>query len=411
MLRRGNKGACPPNTKVTIDVKAPTCDCQPGITESKNGAVESEAGSIGSTGQVIDSNGEKIDPRISAFFPSEATANLDYLVCLVEKHSSNPSLNVHSSQVPQINEFKQSGSKAFPNASNLVFTLGDNVCKFILLSPTARNFYLALIMEVNAVMHEPKCQYWVQANGLFLTDSHLCIVMPKMIVMSDFARTMSAQRQSMPCEVLASMIYDWLQGIKALEDKNLLHNDIKAANLLLDGLTGVAKLADFGSVGKHNPVGAYTAIHGLPADARCTLLHCIPFRIDDTETKVCSKFDVLSLALAALESLLGGENPVFALKALKYHSLPEKERAFSETLKAHQNLLQSLEDEGKLPKNIVPPLRTVLQQSTINNPSDRISPSKAIELLETSVRDREQVRAFVEGVLMPPKKACKDASR
>ena len=411
MLRRGNKGACPKKVPVTIDVKAPTCDCTPGIAESQNGAVESEAGSIGSTGQVMDSKGEKIGSGISALFPPGATANLEYLVRLVETHSRNPRLEVHSSQVPPIHDFMESGSKAFPKASNLVFAFGETVCKFISLIPKAPNFYRALIMEVNAVMHEPKCKYWVQANGLFFTGSHLCIVMPKMIVMSDFARTVSAQRKSMPCEVLASMIYDWLQGIKALEDQNLLHGDIKAENLLLHRLTGVAKLTDFGSVGEHNTVDAYTKKHGLPPDARCTVHRCIPFGINDAETKVCSKFDVLSLALAALESLLGGENPVFALEALKYYSLPEKERAFSETLKAHQNLLKSLEDEDKLAKNIVPPLRTVLQQSTIDNPSDRISPSTAIELLETSVPDREQVRAFVEGVLMPPKKACKDASR
>jgi len=359
----------------------------------------------------MDSKGEKIGSGISALFPPGATANLEYLVRLVETHSRNPRLEVHSSQVPPIHDFMESGSKAFPKASNLVFAFGETVCKFISLIPKAPNFYRALIMEVNAVMHEPKCKYWVQANGLFFTGSHLCIVMPKMIVMSDFARTVSAQRKSMPCEVLASMIYDWLQGIKALEDQNLLHGDIKAENLLLHRLTGVAKLTDFGSVGEHNTVDAYTKKHGLPPDARCTVHRCIPFGINDAETKVCSKFDVLSLALAALESLLGGENPVFALEALKYYSLPEKERAFSETLKAHQNLLKSLEDEDKLAKNIVPPLRTVLQQSTINNPSDRISPSTAIELLETSVPDREQVRAFVEGVLMPPKKACKDASR
>ena len=334
---------------------------------------------------------------------AKPTENLHSLVSLIEAHSTSPRIMVPRSDVPDVDQSKR--LKKITGSSNLVFEFGeDKVVKYLEVKNEGPHGFKALILEVTCVTTEHP--NWVEAIGLFLRGTYLCMVMPKMVVMSNFAQTMRAQKTPMPDKVLASMLCDWLQGLKALEERGKLHGDVKPANLLFDDPTSRGKLSDFGSVGEHNPVKKYTKIHGLPPEARCTLCYCLPRDVGKDETNVNSKFDSLSIGLSALQIALGDQHPVLALSELDGLPMEEKRNAFMNTFLAHPNLLQDLENEGKLKRINIVPLRTVLQQLTLANLDDRISPSKALELLATSVGDRKQVRDFVQGVLMPPKKAC-----
>lgn len=391
MLRAGkkaNKGGLP--KRVTIEVEALTSDSEPEITDA---AIDPGPASLGSADGDMDSKVQDINAE-----DRQPKANLRSLVSLVDKYSKDPALIVHSSQVPPMNELHKCGYTKISGASNDVFYLKDNVCKFISLRNNVPKLYQALVLEVTCVMS--KGPFWVGANGLFWTGSHLCIVMPKLIVMSNFATQMHAQRNPMPPGVLASMLRDWFRGLKALEKRKLLHGDVKPGNLLFDEDALCGKLGDFGSVGEHNQADKYTKVHGLPVEARCTLCYSLPSDVQNAATEVNSKFDVLSLYLSILQILLGNQHPVFALSALDGLSIEEKRYEFMATFLNNRNLLQALENEGKVPKIPQGPLRTVLHQMGAVDPEFRIAPSKAVELLRLSVAEPEQVRAFVDSVLV-----------
>ena len=76
-----------------------------------------------------------------------------------------------------------------------------------------------------------------------------------------------------------------------------------------------------------------------------------------------------------------------------------KESRFVETFLGNPNLLQKLENEGRLPNIYRGSLLTVLNQLMITDHESRISPSKALELLSSSVQKPEKVRDFVNKVL------------
>ena len=225
------------------------------------------------------------------------------------------------------------------------------------------------------------------------------MVMPEMVVMSDFANAMHAQGEKMPSEVLASMLYDWLLGLKALEERKFLHGDVKPPNLLFNMIDRCGKLSDFGSVGMHNTMDKYIEEHRLPPGARCTACYCLSLEIGDNETIIDSKFDSLSAGLSALQIALGNKHPVFALSELDGLTMQVKESRFVETFLGNPNLLQKLENEGRLPNIYRGSLRTVLNQLMITDHESRISPSKALELLSSSVQKPEKVRDFVNKVL------------
>ena len=177
------------------------------------------------------------------------------LLCLIKAQSTNPYITVQRSEVPDINEF---GGKKIPNTSNDVFLFPekDAVVKCIKVKHDDPHGLKALIREVQWVT-STECQHCMQVKGLFLRGNHVFMVMPEMVVMSDFANAMHAQGEKMPSDVLASMLYDWLLGLKALEERKSLHGDVKPPNLLFDMRDLCGKLSDFGSVGMHNTMDKY----------------------------------------------------------------------------------------------------------------------------------------------------------
>lgn len=332
--------------------------------------------------------------------PELKKENLESVTRLIDAFSATPENTVPREIVPDINEFNESGCKRIQCTSNPVFDFPAKkaVVKCILVKHgEGSDFFKALVLEVECVTS--KCPSWVEVTGLFLRGNHLFMVMPKMLVMSDFAEAMHAQGEKMPSEVLGSMLYGWLQGLQALQERGLLHGDVKPANLVL-GNHFLGKLSDFGSVGEHNTVAKYTKIHGLPPEVRCTIGFSLPRGIGDDF--VNSKFDSLSIGFSALQIALGNKHPVFALSALANLPMEEKRPELMTTLLAHPDLLQSWENEGELEKIDAGPLRTVLELLTVADHNSRISPSQAVDLLPPSVENPEMVEAFVNIVLMPP---------
>lgn len=346
--------------------------------------------SISSAREDTDSKGEAMDSK-------QPKNNMQTLLCLIEAQSTKPNITVQRFEVPDINEF---GGKKIPNTSNPVFNFPKEnaVVKCIEVKHNDPYGLKALIEEVKCVT-STECKHWVKVKGLFLRGNHLFMVMPKMVVMSDFAKAMHARGEEMPSEVLASMLYDWLLGLKALEARKFLHGDVKPPNLLFNMIDLCGKLSDFGSAGMHNTMDKYIEEHGLPPGARCTVGYCLPLKIGDNETIIDSKFDSLSAGLSALQIALGNKHPVFALSELHGLTMEVKESRFVETFLGNPNLLEKLENEGKLSKIYRGTLRSVLQQLIIPDLESRISPSKALELLSSSVQKPEKVRDFVNKVL------------
>jgi len=316
---------------------------------------------------------------------------------ILHVHSQDHRLQIFPGDVPDVDEAYASGAKRILS-SNLVFQLanGTLVVKYVCVKDASAASFRARIHEVTALMST--CPYWLSPVGLFLKSGYLCIVMNKMTVMDTVAKAMRAQCKQMPDVVLATMLNDLLQGLKELEKQGLVHGDIKPPNILLDESFRVV-ICDFGSMAMQCKWSEYKELYGLCPHARCTVGYSLPNDIEHSGMFIGIWFDMLSAGLSALEVALGGKNPVFELPALDGFKLPEKGCAFTATLLNHPNLLQTLQEEGRLPKIQDAALRIVLQEMTKLNPELRISPAKALELLAPSVGDRQQVREFVEAVL------------
>lgn len=353
-----------------------------------------DCASMHPAGHASTSKNENMDSEDAHMLSVHSEVDLDDLKRVVQVYSDNPELTVSSLDVPAIDDVKASGGTSVPIASNPVFLLanGQHVLKCIKLRNKDSAFFRARILEVDTLMS--KSPYLMSAIGVFLQGDHLCIVMNRMTVMDNFARAMRAQGKELPHGVLASMLSDWLGGLDALDQRGLVHCDIKPPNLFLNELSS-GVIGDFDSTGMQCKVKIYKLLYGLPPHLRCTLGYSLPDDIKDSDMVIGIWFDILSLVISALELLLGGENPVFALVD---GSLEEKQLAFSTTLLEHPNLLKSLQEKRKLKIKDVR-LRIVLQEMADLNPRLRISPKKAIEILAPSVVDPEQKRAFVHGVL------------
>lgn len=325
----------------------------------------------------------------------EQQVGLDDVKGVLKVYSDDSRLEIFSDDVPHVHEARASGGRRILSANPVFEIDGKLVVKYVCLNDGSPASFRALIHEVHALMST--CPYWVSPIGLFLKGGHLCIVMNKMTVMDTVAKAMRAPRKQMPDVVLATMLNDLLQGLKHLAKNGLVHGDIKPPNILLDAL-GRVVICDFGSMAMQCKWSEYKELYGVCPHTRCTLGYSLSNDITHPAMFIGTWFDMFSAGLSALEFALGGEKAVFALPALDRFSLEEKERAFTATLLDHPNLLQSLERADRLPKIKDTALRMVLEKMTKLNPELRISPDEALEHLATSVRDREQVRKFVQGL-------------
>jgi serine/threonine protein kinase len=97
-----------------------------------------------------------------------------------------------------------------------------------------------------------------------------------------------------------SLGYDIIRGIKALRDKNIIHLDIKPANILIND--GQYKLADFGMIVPRN-----TGTIPMNAEIWSTAAYISPEYLT-LEAPLSSKSDVYSLGITLYE-MVTGDNP------------------------------------------------------------------------------------------------------
>lgn len=391
MPRAKNKGACPKESLV-VTVDRLVDDGKPGSTIFEHEGIIRDCKIVGPLGHNDTSEAKNVDSRDKHAKSMEQQVVLDDVKGALKVYSDDSRLEIFSDDIPDLHEARASGGRRILSANPVFELKGKLVVKYVCVNDGSPAFFRALIHEVHALMST--CPYWVSPIGLFLKGGHLCIVMNKMTVMDTVAKAMRAPRKQMPDVVLATMLNDLLQGLEHLAKNGLVHGDIKPPNILLDA-SGRVVICDFGSMAMQCKWSEYKELYGLCPHTRCTLGYRLPNDITHPGMFIGTWFDMLSAGLSALEVALG-DNPVFAL--LDGFSQEETEHAFTATLLDHPNLLQSLERADMLPKIKDTALRIVLQEMTKFNPDLRISPDKALELLATSVKDREQVREFVQGL-------------
>lgn len=393
MPRAKNKGACPKQSLV-VTVDRLVDYGKPGSTffQSKDGMRDCKV--IGPLGHNDTSEAKNVDSQDKHAKSMEQQVGLDDVKDALKVYSDDSRLEIFSKDIPDLHEARASGGRRIFSA-NPVFELDrKRVVKYVCVNDRSPASFRALIHEVHALMCT--CPYWVSPIGLFLKGDHLCIVMNKMTVMDTVAKAMRAPGKQMPDVVLATMLKDLLEALKHLAENGLVHGDIKPPNILLDESCRVV-ICDFGSMAMQCKWSEYKELYGLCPHTRCTLGYSLTNDITHPAMFIGTWFDMLSAGLSTLEVALGN-NPVFALPELNGFSPEEKERAFTATLLDHPNLLESLERADRLPEIKDTALRIVLQEMTKLKPELRISPDKALELLATSVKDREQVREFVQGL-------------
>ena len=100
----------------------------------------------------------------------------------------------------------------------------------------------------------------------------------------------------LPEDLIKKYTLQILHGLQHIHSKHIIHCDLKCANILLDGSTGVVKIADFGSASKtHSHLSSMGVLGTLP--------WCAPEVICGLECD--EKCDVWSLGCTVLEMVTG----------------------------------------------------------------------------------------------------------
>eukprot|EP01064_Diplonema_japonicum_P000981 TRINITY_DN10647_c0_g2_i1.p1 TRINITY_DN10647_c0_g2~~TRINITY_DN10647_c0_g2_i1.p1 ORF type:complete len:515 (+),score=66.40 TRINITY_DN10647_c0_g2_i1:88-1632(+) len=189
-------------------------------------------------------------------------------------------------------------------------------------------------IEVLSSLKHPNIVRYIRAVA---SSKKICIFMEFMAggSLADLCRR---TRNGLSIKVLQRFIRQLLQGMQYLHSHNIIHRDIKAANILTDA-EGVVKLADFGASKKLNEIkGQVTSglkgtvcylspeairdhEYGMPSDiwaVGCTMIECCTGRSPWSEAKFEHEYQALiHIASSATGPRIPGHLPSQAVSFLK----------------------------------------------------------------------------------------------
>jgi serine/threonine protein kinase len=177
--------------------------------------------------------------------------------------------------------------------------LGNNGCFFAVKEVSlldegrqAKQAILQLQQEIT-LLSELKHENIVQYLGTQRTEDKLYIFLE---LVSKGSLASLYKRYPMVEEQVRAYTHQILHGLKYLHDRNIIHRDIKCANLLVD-VNGVVKLADFGMAKELDKLGKLKSVKGSP-------YWMAPEVIDCTKTYGIAA-DIWSLGCTVLEMVTG----------------------------------------------------------------------------------------------------------
>ncbi|CAK9253863.1 unnamed protein product, partial [Sphagnum jensenii] len=156
----------------------------------------------------------------------------------------------------------------------------------------AKQAILQLQQEIT-LLSELKHENIVQYLGTQRTEDKLYIFLE---LVSKGSLASLYKRYPMVEEQVRAYTHQILHGLKYLHDRNIIHRDIKCANLLVD-VNGVVKLADFGMAKELDKLGKLKSVKGSP-------YWMAPEVIDGTKTYGIAA-DIWSLGCTVLEMVTG----------------------------------------------------------------------------------------------------------
>jgi mitogen-activated protein kinase kinase kinase 1 len=177
--------------------------------------------------------------------------------------------------------------------------LGNNGCFFAVKEVSlldegrwAKQAILQLQQEIT-LLSELKHENIVQYLGTQRTEDKLDIFLE---LVSKGSLASLYKRYPMVEEQVRAYTHQILHGLKYLHDRNIIHRDIKCANLLVD-VNGVVKLADFGMAKELDKLDKLKSVKGSP-------YWMAPEVIDVTKTYGIAA-DIWSLGCTVLEMVTG----------------------------------------------------------------------------------------------------------
>jgi len=258
-------------------------------------------------------------------------------------------------------------------------------------------------------------QSLLQARTVTAQSWNMCIVIetPKVLILSDFADDLRVQEKHISDEVLAVLLYGFLEALEYLEKENLVHGDVKLANMCIGDVESTQirpMLLDYDKADEKQSVEEYIEKNKVSPAAQKTLFYGRnDDNMDNVEAVFDVRFDVFALFLSILMLMLGNQHPVHLLAWMNdtiqgMHATSEnsrnpllKEFDFTEVC-MDKNILEGLEYHEVL-RIENPEARSVLMQMG-EKWDERFLPSQALAALPTP-EDKLALRSLVENVYGP----------